>query len=178
MPRGLLLLLCLALATAASARELRDIRGPVAIATLPPFLLTSVMLLLLGGLLLWRRKSRAKPSARSAATVTVSAHEHLRRLAADYRRGACSGSELILRLDSLLRECIAAETGLPAPRLTAQELLAAATMAHLDAASLAPLLALLDRIKFAGQPPTREAVEQALGRVAAFLAVLRVGKAS
>jgi len=178
MPRGLLLLLCLALATAAPAQELRDIRSPVSIATEPPFLLTGGMLLLFGGLLLWRRKSRAKPPAPFPATATVSVHERLQRLAADYRRGACSGSELILRLDSLLRESIAAETGLPAPRLTAPELLAAAaSVAHFKVASLAPLLVRLDRFKFAGQRPTPEEVEQALGMVAAFLGLSRAGKA-
>lgn len=175
MPRGLFLLLCLALATAAPAEELRDIRGPVAITTLPPFLLTGGTLLLLGGLLLWRRKPRAKPPAHSLITATISAHEQLRQLAADYRRGVCSESELIPRLDRLLRDSIAVATGLPAPRLTTPELLAAATsVASLEMASLSLLLAQFDRFKFAGQRPTPAEVEQALGRVADFLGLLRV----
>lgn len=160
----------LALAAApAPAQALHDVRGPVDIVTEPPFLVSGgLLLLLLAGLLLWRRETRARPSAPTTGHAHVRAQ--LERLAADYRRGACSGAELIPRLDTLLRGALAEATGCPASTLTTPELLAALSgVAHPDTIALAPLLSLLDRLKFAGPCPTPEEAAQALARVTAYL---------
>ena len=112
-------------APSAAAADIRDIRGPVAVDSLPPFALTGGALFVAGGVFLLHRKFRR----RQAGFVSIAAASHpeasevLARLAADYRRGACSGSELIVRLDDLLRATLADKTGIAAQRLTSTELL-------------------------------------------------------
>ncbi len=180
--RGLILLLPAAFAVGAALAEpeqatppvargdIRDIRGFLPMEGLPPFVLTGGLLLLAGGLLLARR--RARSGARLPVPSIAAPDDPLARLVADYREGRCPGDRLILRLDGLARDALAAGWGIPANRLTSREL-----RARLP--SIAPLdgfMALSDRVKFAGHVPGATEIEEALVLAAGLLAAAHGGR--
>lgn len=161
-------------APSAPAADIRDIRGPVAVATLPPFALTGGALFLAGAVFLLHRNLRRRQAGfvSSAESRRPEAGEVLARLAADYRRGVCSGSELIVRIDELLRVTLAEKTGIVAQRLTSMELLrdVEALLDDRRRALLEHLLALCDRVKFAAHQPDAGEVDVALSSAAGLFA--------
>jgi len=179
----LLLLLCVA-SNALAAAELRDIRGPLALAGTPPFIVSGGMLLLLGGLFLLQRRLRLRRRRHDAAAPPppaaprADAGDLLARLFADYQQGNCPGDQLVIRLDAIVRGGLAASRGIPAQRRTSAELREAATTCLNEAARvrLDELLLLCDRVKFAGHQPSQGEVEAALRGAASLLAGLPEGR--
>ena len=153
---------------------IHDIRGPLPLPSVPPFVLSGGVLLLAAGLLLVsRRRAAREPTAAAPATVTGrDADELLASIAADYRQGLCSGEQLLFRLDSLLCATLAASNGIPAPCLTSPELtaLAQAVLNSGELALLVGFLALGDRVKFAGHRPGPDEIEAVLNSVGTLLA--------
>lgn len=160
--------------------ELSDLREPAPI-TAPPPLVFSGVLLLAGLLWLRRRRAPRPPPAES------SIGDPLAELSADWRRGACSSMEAILRLDTLLREALIAR-GIPARQRTSAELLGGGgsriaaplvfgaggegtkpTKAHRH---LAELLELCDLVKFAGHAPESHEIELGLVQAGQVLSAL------
>ena len=165
------------------AVDIRDIRGPLPLSSLPPFILSGGVLLLAVVLLLVRRR-RFHRGLHEAAPVPPAvapgpdAKALLARLAADYRQGACAGEQALMRLDRLLRSSLAASSGIHALQLTAAELLPRLEPL-LDPgaqALLGDLLSLCDRVKFAGHRPAPEEVERALTAVASLLGTRLAGR--
>lgn len=155
-----------------AAAAIHDIRGPVAVDSLPPFALTGGALLLAGSAFWLQRKLRRRqaPVGSPGADGQPAASAVLARLAADYRRGACSGSQLIVCLDDLLRSTLADRTGIAAQRLTSSELLpqAAAFLDDRGQGLLKPLVALCDRVKFAAHQPDASEIDGALTSAASL----------
>lgn len=151
---------------AAAAPAIHDIRGPVAVDSLPPFALTGGALLLAGSAFWLQRKLRRRQAAARSpgADNRPAVGAVLASLAADYRQGACSGSQLIVCLDDLLRSALADRTGIAAQRLTSSELLlqAAAFLDDQGQDLLKPLMALCDRVKFAAHQPDASEIDGAL----------------
>ena len=149
-----------------AAAAIHDIRGPVAVDSLPPFALTGGALLLAGSAFWLQRKLRRRQATVGSpgADGQPEASAVLARLAADYRRGACSGSQLIVCLDDLLRSTLADQTGIAAQRLTSSELLlqAAAFLDDQQRDWLKQLVALCDRVKFAAHQPDASEIDGAL----------------
>jgi len=174
-------LLCVA-SNALAAAELRDIRGPLALAGTPPFIVSGGMLLLLGGLFLLQRRRRRRRHSAAAPPPTAAARadagDLLARLFADYQQGNCPGDQLVIRLDAIVRGGLAASRGIPAQRRTSAELREAATTCLNEAARvrLDELLLLCDRVKFAGHQPSQGEVEAALRGAASLLAGLPEGR--
>ncbi|MBK7675261.1 MAG: hypothetical protein IPJ27_11170 [Candidatus Accumulibacter sp.] len=164
-----------------AAAAIHDIRGPVAVDSLPPFALTGGALVLAGGVFWLQRKWRRRPAAvRSpGADSRPAASTVLARLAADYRRGACSSSQLIVCLDDLLRSTLADHTGIAAQRLTSSELLlqAAAFLDDQQRDWLKQLVALCDRVKFAAHQPDASEIDGALSSAASLLECSSAGPA-
>lgn len=164
-----------------AAAAIHDIRGPVAVDSLPPFALTGGALLLAGGVFWLQRKlRRQQPAAGSpGADSRPAAGAVLASLAADYRRGACSGSQLIVCLDELLRSTLADRTGIAAQRLTSCELLpqAAAFLDDRGQGLLKPLVALCDRVKFAAHQPDASEIDGALSAAASLFGSSLAGPA-
>jgi LPXTG-motif cell wall-anchored protein len=181
-----LLAVLLAASGAFAAADIRDIRGPLPLASPPPFILSGAVLLLAAGLLLSRRRSKRSSRHEVAVPPAVppgpAADELLACLAADYRQGACPGGQALIRLDRLLRGALAASSGIPAMRLTAVELLprleAAAILNPGELALLGSLLSLCDRVKFAGHSPAADEVERALNAAGNLIAATLPGRAS
>ena len=155
-----------------AAAAIHDIRGPVAVDSLPPFALTGGALLLAGSAFWLQRKLRRRQATVGSpgADGQPEASAVLARLAADYRRGACSGSQLIVCLDDLLRSTLADRTGIAAQRLTSCELLlqAAAFLDDRGQGLLKPLVALCDRVKFAAHQPDASEIDGALTSAASL----------
>lgn len=141
---------------------MHDIRGPVAVATLPPFALSGGVLLLFGGLWLLRRRRHASTAVAPAVTPSA-CREGLAGLAAEYRQGQLTDEEAIRRLDALLREAMTT-AGFPAHVRTSLELriLAEDRLDPTARRCLADLLALGDQAKFACHQPGSAAIGQAL----------------
>lgn len=176
------------LAAAASGTGLRDIRGPLPLVTPPPFLWTGLVLLLVVVLWLWRLKWQRKwrrtrsDAAQSSLSNNVGPTPDrllqlaaaLAELAAEYRRGARTRSEMLLLLDGLLRAAIAAQSTASAQHLTSAELLGLAVRwPSQTRAVLSDLLPLFDRVKFAGLQPDAEQAEMALAATAGVIDALR-----
>lgn len=140
-------------AAAANAEGLREIRGAAAMVLQTPFVYSGALLLLALGVWFWRRRAPIRPGK------TLPDRDSLAALAAEYRRSVRSGGETLLLLDALLRARLDALT------YTTPEMLA---RAHVPA-QFEPLLALLDRVKFAAHIPDAEEVEHALALAAAWL---------
>jgi len=168
-------------ARAAAAADIRDIRGPLPLASLPPFILSGGVLLLAVGLLLVRRRGvhQAAPMPPPGPPGSDS-NELLARLAADYRHGACPGEQALILLDRLLRGALAANSGIPALRLTAAELppRLEAVLGPGELALFGSLLSLCDRVKFAGHRPAPEEVERALNAAATLIGATLAGPVS
>lgn len=155
-----------------------DIRGPVAITTLPPFALTGGVLLLIGGLLLLRRRRPTEPKPAPTKLPPPDFRTLLAQLAAEYRQGGCSNDQTMQRLDTLLRDALEA-AGIPAHARTSAELRAHGA-SRLDAGLLScvdELLALGDQAKFAGRQPDAGAIEAALRDAETLFAHLEQGPA-
>jgi hypothetical protein len=166
-----------AAARAGVQAELRDIRGPLALASPPPFVLSGGVLLLAAGLFLASRRNRRRglPMAAQtapAAATGADANVLLARLAADYRQGICPGDLLLTRLDGLIRSVLDATTGIPATRLTSLEIpaRAAAVLEPEEQELLDGLLALCDQAKFAAYRPGPDEVERALDAAGKLIA--------
>jgi hypothetical protein len=130
---------------------------------LPPFVLTGGLLLLVGGLLVVRR--RAMTGAPPSTPPITQTEDPLARLVSDYRTGRCPGDQLIIHVDGLVRDALAAGRGIPAHRLTSAEL-----RAHLpDIGPLDGFMILADRVKFAGHMPGAAEIEDALALAAGLL---------
>lgn len=163
-------LLLLASCVLAAPADIHDIRGPIALDGLPPFVLSGGVLLLIGGLWLLQRKRRRPESAPpppgqfSPTTPGPDANDLLTRLVADYRQGTCPNDQIVIRLDEIVRGALAATTGIAAQRRTAAELSREATacLNEETRASLDALLSLCDRVKFAGHRPARAEIDWAL----------------
>jgi hypothetical protein len=166
----------------AALADIHDIRGPVEMETLPPFVLTGGVLVLGGALLLVRRQARRPRREVTPPRAVRSPADLLASLADDFRRGACPGDLLIVHLDRLVRDALAARIGLPARRLTSLELrlrLAAADGVDVPGrARLDPFLALCDRVKFAGHLPSATEIDAALRMAADLLGALPEGRAA
>jgi hypothetical protein len=165
-------------ATNSLATQFHDIRGPLAAAGLPAFALTGGgVLLLAGGWLLLRRRAGRdmRTPAPPPAAPQPAPGDRLAQLADDYRLGRCPGDLLILRLDDLIRDALAAGSGIPAHSLTSTELqrhLATIRFADEDArVLLGRLLPLTDRVKFAGHQPVPGEIDDALRAAAGLLAI-------
>lgn len=168
-----------AMASAAPA-DIHDIRLPQPGEGPPPFALTGAVLLLAVVLgLAYRRAARRRPAVTAVAATSFpdTADDALSRLAEAYRAGTCSGEDVILRLDALLRATLELGAGIPASRLTSAELQgqSAATVDAEAGDLLAGFLTLADRVKFAGQPPAAAAVEQALRAATVLMARVAEG---
>ena len=161
---------------------LRDIQGPLLQQTSPPFLFSGGVLLLIAVLLLVRRRIRTPNRVAAAAPTTAptdaSAAHSLAALIADYRQGSCSGIQTLLRLDTLMRDVLAAATGISAHCLTAPEILAqAASLLNSDDLTLLDeFLDLGDRVKFAGLQVNLERVETALDLSSRLIRALQAGR--
>jgi hypothetical protein len=130
----------------------------------------------------------------------------LAELADAHRRGACPDDILIVRLDALVRDLLATTTGIPARCLTSAELTRAFTPAEAASgaqafarsgsaaevasatgrslgvgsspgSALGPLLALGDRVKFAGHRPGTVEVDDALRTAGRLVDGLSAGSA-
>ena len=175
------ILLCLVLHARSVSAEvgLRDIRGPVLIDSQPPFLYVGAALLLIIALWLLLTRRKAGGVALPVARMPAALCDPLAQLAAQYHQGACSSDEVILQLDHLLRSAIEEHRAIPAQQLTSSELQAlfisrsAATL--LMPPSLAKLLPLFDRVKFASRPADGQEIEWALATTAELIDALRAG---
>ncbi len=161
--------------TAAPA-GLRDIQGPLPLETLPPFLFSAGVILLIA--VLARRRLHSPIRVAADAPTDASAANSLAALVADYRQGRCPGIQTLLHLDALVRDALTAATGIPAHCLTAQEILAQAAtlLASGDLALLNGFLDLGDRVKFAGLQASPERVETALDLSSRLIFALQVGR--
>lgn len=155
--------------------DISDLRRASPAGALPPFALTSFALLLAGGAgLAWSRVAKSsKPSAPAQAEPPLDPIRALGDLAASFRNGALPADLLCLQSAALLRSQLALRTGVPAARLTTEELLHSLTGPQLlcdaDVALAGSLLDLCDRVKFAGQSLDRAQAEWLLSSLGAFL---------
>lgn len=151
-----------------AATDIRDIRGPLTSGGPPPFVLSGMGLLIAGGVVVARRKLRRReaPHPPTAPDIGSDPAGEVDRLAAAYRRGECPADMLCLRLAALVRTALAERSGLPASRLTTEELLEQAPShdepmaGKLDLAGR--ILSFCDLVKFAGHSPKDAEVERAL----------------
>lgn len=171
-----------AAAGAVTPADLRDIRGPAGVDSLPPFALSGTVLLLIAGLFVARRHWRhMRQTALPPATVT-DARDRLAALADDYRRGLCSAADLVVRLDALVRDTIASEAGIAARHLTSTELRQRADGARMlsetQRIQFDDFLELCDRTKFAGHPPTAPEIDAAIHATAGLIDAVATGNAA
>jgi hypothetical protein len=167
---------------ATAVTDIRDIRGPLSDSGPPPFLLSSIFLLVASGLAMSgimmerRRKSLTPPAIESRCNRLAD----LELLAADYRKGIYPSDHLCIRLAELVRNGIADRSGLPVNCLTTQELLGHhETPGLLTSGVLAligEILAFTDRVKFAGHCPDTGEVEWVLAASRELLSGLSSGK--
>ena len=158
------------------ADDLRDIQGPLPVATLPPFLLSGGVLLLAAGLYFLRRRCHHPlDPPQAVAAPTHAGEDALAVLAGAYRQGMCPGDQALAHLDALVRQTLSSATSLPAPHLTRPEIVAraAALLGPEDLNRLDRLLARCDLAKFAGHRPGQEEVEDALSLAGALINALR-----
>jgi hypothetical protein len=157
--------------------DLLDLRVLLPVTGPPPFLLTLLVLLAGGSVLAWRLRRRARlapdPPAEGAPETGDDPAQALGGLADWYRREGPPGELLCLRVDALLRSALELWTGLPAGRLTTDELLGRVSVPEgLWPGELAladQLLSFCDRVKFAGHAPRAEEVEWVLDAAGALL---------
>lgn len=152
---------------------LRDVRGPVPLEDMPPFLLTAGVLLL--AVLLYRvlrRKpeyAQGNPTSPSPEPTPV---DRLERLLEEHRLGRGTDVLLVLRLDAWARDTLDATQGIPARRLTSVEVMQRSGTAMAAAPnvldSLERLFGLSDRVKFAAHLPRPDEVQEALAAASAL----------
>lgn len=172
------------LATEATAHtEIRDIRGPIAVDSLPPFALSGGMLLLIAGLFIARHRLRRRvPMRTPPAADQPDARARLAMLADRYRQGRCTGVDLIIRLDALVREILASNTGVTARHLTSTELRHRAGLTGMLSESrqvqFDGFLALCDRVKFACHRPASSEIDAAMRAAAGLFDTIAAGQAA
>ncbi len=168
-------------ASASVQADIRDIRGPMPshdapLSNLPPFALTGGAFLLAGGLfvLLRRRSVRQAPALPPPAVEGPGEQERLARLVLEYEQGLCPEDLAIVRLDALVRAALVTAMGIPAPRLTSQEVRLQACQApalgEVQRGRLDHLLELADWVKFAEYQPGPAEVGEALDAAGDLLA--------
>jgi len=154
---------------AATRADIQDIRGALPAGGLPPFVLTGLGLLIAGGLAMARYRMRRKETLLPlpAPEAGCDPIETVEQLAAAYQRGDLPPELLCFSLAALLRSVLAASTGLPATRLTTEELLDLAAVHDVLSAGKLTLagrfLHLCDLVKFAGHQLTTGDAESLLG---------------
>jgi len=147
----------------ATRTEIRDLRGALPAAGVPPFILTSLGLLAAGALTLtWSGVRRRRPLHPPLPPGTgQNPVETVRQLGAAYRRGDFPPDILCLTLASLVRSAVSSRAGVAAHRLTTGELLDRLAGLRLlparDLALAGELLGFCDLVKFARHQP--DAVE-------------------
>lgn len=157
------------------AIDIRDIRPPVSLASLPParsLILRALILALLTSLLFlfWRRR-RIPPAAGPPPPPPVDA---LREFEESYARLLGSGllqrgedKEFVLRLSMIFREYLGRAFAVPAPDMTSEELLAWTPREAALAPEETQLLQLFDdgdAVKFAGASVPRDILEELAGQ--------------
>ncbi|MFZ4855168.1 MAG: hypothetical protein ACOYL3_02125 [Desulfuromonadaceae bacterium] len=144
---------------------IRALRGPLSPTGLPPFAVTSISLLCIGAIVLYRRRKNVQtPVVSEQAGYPVSPCDLLALLLEETRRQQCLPAETVERLMPIVRSHLAEKGGTSAVHNTSQELIArllrtGETEALLRASGL---LRLCDTIRFGGVAPTFAQAEWAL----------------
>lgn len=144
---------------------IRAIRGPVPPSGLPPFAVTSIVLICIGSIV-WcrRRKVVQTPAVSEQPGDSASPRAQVALLLEEARRRQCCPADIVERLTHILRSHLAATSGTSAEHCTSQELIARLQRTGgaevLQQASR--LLRLCDSVRFGGLVPTFEQVEWAL----------------
>jgi len=161
-------------APAPTTSGILELRGALADPLSPPFALTLALLTVAAGLTLARllysrvRRLPALLPADGAGDPALT----LGRYAARYRLGDASAELLCLRIAELVRGALALRTGLPASRLTTDELLGRVPelLGAGELVALRRLLSFCDRVKFAGHGPDAGEAEWAIETAGELLA--------
>ena len=174
-----LALLPLGSATRAAPADIHDIRGPLAPDPFPPFVLTGILLTVLAGMFLLRRRrptiteslaSESRPDLRMA----------LARLVTEYRDGTCLPDRLSIRLDGIVRDALATACGIPAHQLTSIELRqeVAGRLSQGTQKTLLEILSSCDLAKFAGRHLSAAEIDGALAAAERLVDDLAKGEES
>lgn len=168
-----------------AADQLRDLRGPLPAAGLPPFALSLLLLLTAGwaGAVCFRAWRRPAPLAPCAASDPINPTDpagSLLELSLCYRSGAFGVETLCQQLAALLRSELGRRSGVAAQGLTSEELLqllGAGELAPPDEIAVAGrLLHLCDQVKFAGYRPEQAQTEWLLAAAERLLEQAREGR--
>lgn len=156
-----------ALAAAPLSATLASLRGPLPAPAAPPFTLTFLYLALSALIVIaWRRRKMPAPAGAAPPFDPPQMLPLLEEIAARFEAGQFSPEELCLVLASFARVRLAQATGLPASRLTSEELLEQAQASGLLSASelqqAGELFELCDRVKFAAELPDAERARRSL----------------
>lgn len=155
--------------------DIRDLRGPLPDAGLPPFALTFVALAAAGGAgLVWLKLGRrSRVPAPAPAEPACDPAAALDALVFSCHSGALAAELLCLRVADLVRAELAGRSGVAAAPLTTAELLQrladSQRASDTDVALAGRVLELCDRVKFAGHRPEQAQVEWLLASVRALL---------
>lgn len=149
------------------ALVLADIKGPLPLPGLPPFVLSSLALLLVSILLIaFRRRNRSNDVEQNPPTSDT-----LEQLINDYRQGGLSKEALFCRLSDLLADGLVRPTG--SARRTTDEILSALTadagLSSEGFRSAEYLLKLCDQVKFARYQPSEQELQQVFTAAAMLL---------
>jgi len=143
----------------ATPTEIKDLRGPFPPEGMPPFALTLLGAVAVGGAALtWTRLRRRRhpltPVDPEPERDAVALLDHL---AEAYRRRSCSAEEFCLDVAQVVREALTSWTGLPAVQLTTAELVGSCDRCRSlwpgELALAEQLLSYCDRVKFGGHCP-------------------------
>ena len=155
--------------------ELRDIKGLLPANRLFPLLVPGGVAIILAGtimafVIVRRRSRRGEPLPES---VHLSPDAALDLLERRFRERPEDNSILYQDLSCLLRVCLEQRTGLPVPRMTTEELMAAAAVMGDSppdqADSLRVVLHRCDLVKFAGYRPSAPETEATLAAVRSII---------
>ena len=144
---------------------IRALRGPFSPSGLPPFAVTSIVLICIGTIVWYRRRKAVLISVEpELLTATVSPCVLLALMLEETRRQQRLPAETVERLMPILRRHLAEKGGTSAEYNTSQELIARLQCADdTGGLLLAPeLLRLCDSVRFGGVVPTFQQVEWVL----------------
>ncbi len=144
---------------------IRALRGPFSPSGLPPFAVTSFVLLCTGSLVWYRRrKSVRTPAPPEQLNTPVSPRDLLALLLEEARFRQRDPAEIVERLTLILHNHLAGKSHVSAEHSTSQELITG--LQRTGEAGLLPqasrLLDLCDNVRFGGLVPTFEQTERAL----------------